>query len=317
MQRLLNHPAIAILGPALLGFGGAVLSISIFEDYGASLFVLLPLVVSFLSAWCWTLERNQSLWQCYGMACVSLIAVGVLILVMALDGLFCLVMALPLGLIIALPGALFGWMAGRKMSGRGGGAVSLFLCLAVPCLMGFENAVGPRPVVRQVTTELWVRGSIEDVWKTVIAFPEIDTAPKGIFRFGIAYPIRASIEGEGVGAIRYCTFSTGSFVEPITVWNEPHELAFDVTHNPPPMDEFSIYEDLHVPHLDGYMQSQRGRFLLNEKDGGVLLQGTTWYTHSIAPEIYWGAISDHIIHRIHHRVLGHIKDHVEVGMAKP
>ena len=43
------------------------------------------------------------------------------------------------------------------------------------------------------------------------------------------------IEGEGVGAVRHCVFSTGAFVEPITIWNEPRHLRFDVTAMPEPM----------------------------------------------------------------------------------
>ena len=61
------------------------------------------------------------------------------------------------------------------------------------------------------------------------------------------------------------------------------------------------------------MVSERGQFLLAEREGKVFLEGTTWYSHSIAPEFYWGLISDEIIHRIHSRVLEHIKQHAEAG----
>ena len=57
--------------------------------------------------------------------------------------------------------------------------------------------------------------------------------------------------------------------------------------------------------------SECGQFRLEERDGKVLLEGTTWYRHNMAPESYWGAISDAIIHRIHRRVLEHIRDGVE------
>jgi len=40
-----------------------------------------------------------------------------------------------------------------------------------------------------------------------------------LFRLGFASPQYARIEGTGVGAIRYCVFSTGPFVEPITAWS--------------------------------------------------------------------------------------------------
>ena len=54
-----------------------------------------------------------------------------------------------------------------------------------------------------------------------------------LFRTGIAFPIRAIIEEKGVGNIRRCQFSTGDFVEPITVWNEPRLLRLSVQKMPP------------------------------------------------------------------------------------
>ena len=48
------------------------------------------------------------------------------------------------------------------------------------------------------------------------------------FKTGLAYPLRARLVGAGVGAVRHCEFTTGAFVEPITVWDAPHRLAFDV-----------------------------------------------------------------------------------------
>jgi hypothetical protein len=69
---------------------------------------------------------------------------------------------------------------------------------------------------------------VQDVWREVIAFSPIPEPQEFMFRLGVAYPMNAKITGEGVGAIRYCNFSTGSFVEPITHWEEHKRLAFDV-----------------------------------------------------------------------------------------
>lgn len=128
---------------------------------------------------------------------------------------------------------------------------------------------------------------------------------------GIAYPIEARIEGHGVGATRYCTFSTGSFVEPITEWDAPNRLSFNVAENPPPMKELSIYEGIDAPHLHGHMVSHKGQFRLSQRGNQVLLEGTTWYSNRILPEFYWSMISDELIHLIHLRVLNHIKSHTE------
>ncbi|WP_193213760.1 hypothetical protein [Luteolibacter marinus] len=311
MQRLLNHKLTAIFLPALIGMGGAALSIKGFEEYGWSLFVGLPVAVSFLSAFCWSYRRPMSFGSAYGVASLSILALGGLIMIFALDGLICLLMALPLAMALGLVGAAAGRFVGSSIGAAGRSTILSLLCLAFPLLVGFEHATAPEPELREVTTSVLVDARIEDVWDTVIAFPEIHGTPEAIFRLGIAYPVKASIEGHGVGAIRYCTFSTGSFVEPVTEWDAPRRLSFDVTENPPAMKEFSLYDDLHAPHLHGYMTSKKGQFRLSEKDGRVLLEGTTWYTHRIAPAFYWGVVSDEIIHRIHLRVLGHIKRHAE------
>ena len=65
------------------------------------------------------------------------------------------------------------------------------------------------------------------VWPRVIAFAPMDAPRDLIFRAGVAYPVRAYIDGAGVGATRYCVFSTGAFVEPITRWEPGVALAFD------------------------------------------------------------------------------------------
>lgn len=307
MQKVLNHKATAIFIPALIGLGGGELSVRGFELYGWSLFLGLPIVVSFLSAFFWCFKRKKSFGIAYGVSCLSILALGGLILVFALDGLICLLMALPLAIALALIGAALGRLAGSSMGGPTGASIASLLTISFPFLVGFEHATAPEPRIRKVSTSVVIDANIEDVWDTVIAFPEITDPPKGLFRLGIAYPIEARIEGEDVGAIRYCTFSTGSFVEPITEWNAPHRLSFDVTENPPPMKEISIYGDLDAPHLHDHMISKKGQFRLSERDGKVLLEGTTWYTHSISPEFYWGLVSDEIIYRIHLRVLNHIK----------
>jgi hypothetical protein len=150
------------------------------------------------------------------------------------------------------------------------------------------------------------------VWKHVVAFDDITEEPAWYFRGGIAYPLRATIAGTGVGAIRRCEFSTGAFVEPITAWDEPHRLAFDVTSQPPPLRELSIYNKVYAPHIDGYFTSSRGEFrLIPTASGGTRLEGHTWYSVAISPQGYWRVMSEVILHRIHRRVLDQVKREAE------
>jgi hypothetical protein len=74
------------------------------------------------------------------------------------------------------------------------------------------------------------------------------------------------------------------------------------------MQEWSPYEDVYAPHLHDTIMSQRGEFQLIPADGGgTTLRGTTWYTLDLSPSPYWHLWSDAVVHRIHSRVLKHIK----------
>lgn len=154
------------------------------------------------------------------------------------------------------------------------------------------------------------------VWRQVVEVSELPLPTEALFRLGIAYPVRARIDGRGVGAVRRCELSTGPFVGPITVWEEARRLAFDVTENPAPMEEWAPYRQVHPPHLDGFLVSQRGQFPLEPTaDGGTLLQGATWYRHHLWPAAYWRVWSDIIIHTIHRRVLNHVKSLRRIGIC--
>jgi hypothetical protein len=81
-----------------------------------------------------------------------------------------------------------------------------------------------------------------------------------------------------------------------------------VTQNPDPMEEWTPYHHIHPPHLTGYLASKEGQFqLIPTSEGRTRLEGTTWYYHNLWPAGYWRVWSDYIIHRIHLRVLSHVK----------
>ena len=189
---------------------------------------------------------------------------------------------------------------------QSGGAVASLL-FALPLTMAMPGQ-SQAEVVHSAVTEIVVDAPPENVWEHVISFPDLPPPSDWLMKTGIACPVRARIEGEGVGAVRYCEFTTGAFVEPITVWNPPYHLAFDVTEQPPPMHEWSPYQHVHAPHLADSMKSRRGEFRLERLPGNkTRLVGTTWYSLDMAPQMYWKRFSDVIIGRVHTRVLNHIR----------
>jgi hypothetical protein len=246
------------------------------------------------------------------VAATAVTFAGVLCVLMAVEGVICVIMAAPLAYPLALFGALIGHWIQRERWNRAGRDVARLYgitALALPLLMLGEAQGGGEPPLVEATTSVIVHAPPAVVWRHVIAFRDLPPPQEAVFLAGIAYPVRARLEGTGVGAVRYCEFSTGPFVEPITVWDENRRLAFDVVAQPHPMREWSPYAGLEPAHLNGFFQSRRGEFRLTPLDGGraTLLEGTTWYQHDIWPATYWRLWSDWLIHSIHRRVLEHIR----------
>jgi uncharacterized membrane protein YhaH (DUF805 family) len=288
--------------------GLVLLSANVLESYGFGVFVAAPFVQGWLAAVLYGLPGRRSIGDCLKVAIVSLILAGFVLFLFAMEGLICILMAAPIGLALGVLGGLVGYaVQSRPWANDSAAAMILGLVVVMPSLMAAESLSIPAPALREVRTAVIVDAPPERVWEHVIEFPPLAEPTDRLFRTGIAYPQRAEIHGRGVGAVRHCVFSTGAFVEPIEVWDEPRRLGFRVTDQPTPMEELSPFH-IHPPHLDNFLVSRQGQFRLERlPDGRTLLEGTTWYTNRMWPADYWGVWSDAIIHRIHRRVLDHVR----------
>lgn len=309
----LGSAAAACLVVVPVGIAVTLLSTNMLNLYGWGLFIAAPFCLGFGAALIYGYHEPRSFWGCIGVSVAAASFLGVALMLLAVEGLICLIMAAGIDLPLAAMGGAVGYILQRRPTVmRSAPAALASVILFIPGVLGFEHArpeLAPMLVVR---TAIEIDAPPERVWKDVISFAEIPEPKETIFRLGVAYPKRATIVGAGVGAVRHCEFSTGPFVEPIEVWDAPRLLKFSVTANPAPMQEWTPYKSIHPPHLIGFLESRGGQFLFTPLPGGrTRLEGTTWYQHNLWPAPYWQLWSDAIIHRIHLRVLRHIKDSSE------
>ena len=298
---------LAMLAGVLVGLISLGLTVYVLGDYGAALFFGGPILMGCVTGFVFNFEHRQPWGATVGIASVMLFASGGCLLLFALEGIICLLMAAPLLLPLVILGALLG----KAVAGATHTSLShtASMLLVLPLMAGVESTQAPEPVEHVVISHVEIDAPPDTVWEYVVEFPDLPEPDDWFFRAGIACPMRARIEGHGVGAIRYCEFTTGSFVEPITDWDRPNRLAFDVTSQPDPMRELSPYRHVHPPHLeDASLKSRRGEFrLVPLPEGRTRLEGRTWYTFEMHPQAYWLFWSDTSIHKIHGRVLAHIK----------
>ena len=304
-RALLAGVGAGVLTGVALGASGTVA----LETYGLSLFAATPFVSGAVSAFVST-RLNPRSGSSTAVVLCTLGALAATFVLVAFEGIVCLAMATPL----MIPLAMLGGLLGEALARAGAGRATIALMIAVvPGGQVVDAATASAPL-REVLTTIEIAESPETVWRNVVVFSEIDSPPTWYFRLGLSYPLRARIEGTGVGATRYCEFTTGAFVEPITAWEEPTRLAFDVVSQPPPLREWSPYRTIYAPHVRGFFTTSRGEFqLVRLPSGHTRLEGRTWYSLRMQPQGYWTAIADAILHRIHWRVLAHIKSESEIS----
>lgn len=305
-----RHPALAaVLLANLIAAPLAWLAMLALGQYGWGLFVGLPFFLGFCTVLFDRAPASRPLRRSLQVSTCSLLLACTSLLILGWEGLICIAMALPLAAPLVWLGAV---VALRVQQRTPRVAVSVHVpaafILALPAMLWLEHRQLDEPPIYSVNTAVEIEAPPSGVWDHVVSFDELPAPEDWVFRLGIAYPTRAEIDGTGPGAIRLCVFSTGAFVEPIEVWDEPRLLKFSVTSTPAPMTELTPYGDLQLPHLEGFFVAEGGQFLLEPLPGGrTRLIGTTWYRHGLWPAFYWRWWSDELIHRIHLRVLHHIE----------
>ncbi len=286
--------AAALLLSGVLGMVGYIITRQVSESFGAVFFVGMPFGIGLLVAFMTTYHARITLRAALWNGIVVHIALLLLLCAFMFEGVACIVMCFPLIARMSVLGGLLGWTLAHS---RQGDVIVSLLLLGLPGLVGFDLASSHVPVPMSVVSRVVIHASPETVWKNVVSFPPIDEAPDPIFAL-VAMPVEARIEGEGPGALRHCIFTSGifeAFDEPISTWRPPYELSFKVRAQPQSIDE--------------YIDVRGGLFRITDTgDGTTMLEGETWYEMKLRPVRYFGAWGQLLLHKIHMRVLEHIRN---------
>ena len=281
-----------------------VIGVYVRRLYSAGLFLGTPFTIGYISAYVFNARGVQTMSHTIQVAFLGVVIVAGAMLLFALEGAVCLALAFPLAGLFAVPGAVLGRAVAlrRAEPALGAGGVAVLTPLVVLA------APPQRAPLHEVVTVVEIDAPPAVVWRHVVTFPQLPPTRDWLFRAGVAAPTGARIDGTGVGATRYCDFTTGSFVEPVTAWEENRRLEFDIAAQAPPMREWSPYRRVNPPHLDGYFRATHGAFRLTPLPGGrTRLEGRTRYVVEMFPQGYWTVTAGYIVGTIHALVLRHIK----------
>jgi prepilin signal peptidase PulO-like enzyme (type II secretory pathway) len=304
----LRHVVLGLLSGMTIIVGAVVVSASTFGAYGWGLFVMTPFLAGFTTGWFANRRADLSMGQTAGLV----VAAGALgcaaLLALALEGLMCIILIIPLGAAMAfLGGAL-----GRALARLGQDPTTPFASVAaLPLIFMIEAAVPPQLTIN-ASEHVDIAASPAAVWAVVTADRPIAAPPGIVGQAGLAYAIGSHLEGEGVGSMGVGYFSTGEARAEVTVWQPHRELALRVLSQPPAMEEMSPYRRVHAPHVEGYFITQGSRWTLQPlPNGQTRLTLSAAHELRIDPVPYWGPIARWAIAQNMQRVLGDIEREAE------
>lgn len=295
---------LAALICALLGLPIAYFSVSLNSLYGYSLFLLSPLLLGFFSVLFYGRKHACNLKTALLISGLSTLLLCVLLLVVAIEGVFCILMASPLVFLLVFIGAFLGYqILQSRLKKQNKTRLMISLPILLPLLMLAESNMNIEPPVIAVTTTTEIQASPVRVWDALVHLKEIPTDQDKLFSLGINHPLKVSIiKNETTRKMtRYVHFAMGEVVEePIEAWEDAKLLGFSVKTHLPVMKELSPYAWLNPPHVDQHFAAQAGEFRLVGLDTNrTRLESTTWYRHNVWPIQYWTLWSNFMLHRVH------------------
>jgi hypothetical protein len=277
---------------ARLFFGWDLESSAVFEVMTSSFILGVPVALGFVTIWLGEYREKPS-WQ----ACLirpweaAFLCLGAC-LVLAWEGLICVVLWVPLVVVLSSFGGVLAGLAWRVFRTDR----TRIFCLAVVALAPFaaapvENLRSAATEIRHVDTHIDIRATPHRVWDQIKSVPLITGREQRfdiIHLLGFPRPLEARLEGDGIGAVRYATFEGDVlFLETITEWTPDRSLAFSIhadTKNIPPttFDEHVTIGGPYFDVLDGAYQIEElgdGVVRLHLSSRQRLSTGFNFYSH--------------------------------------
>jgi uncharacterized protein YndB with AHSA1/START domain len=254
--------------------------------------ILLPMAMGLIAAYCWA-PLSLRIWEhLVGWSVAAIIApLGAYLFWH--EGAVCLVIGSPLLFVFGFAGVMLGRLWFRTPKSHLQLSLLPLLTLAI-----FAEGKFRTDELAVMTDRLIVHAPATEVWKHVVAFPPITSAPDyWLNRIGLPAAVGTTCEGTFVGADRRCIFTNGLvFQETVSAIDPPHLLTFDIIDQP------------HDPELLGHLTVHRGQFELEDnRDGTTTLVGRSWYTLHMRPLCYFDWWARDITSHVHLRVMNHIR----------
>src|SRR5579859_1056044 len=231
----------------------------------------LPFAMGFTAVLLAEIGNRQRIWAWFYLPLVPLVGTLLGVWLLLLEGLPCIIMFIPLGMVLSVLGGVAGGLAGRSLHSRWSRSSSLACVMVLPFLVApWEKQILWQENFRQVENTIDIHAPAEVIWRNIERVPAIHSDELPVSwtrRIGFPDPVEATLSYEGVGGVRNATFAGGVlFLETVDVWEPQQRLAFSIHAENVP----STVLDEHVRIGGPFFDVLRGEYRLEPLGNGMV-----------------------------------------------
>jgi hypothetical protein len=264
----------------------------VFRVMSIGFIFFMPFALGCLAVYIAEVKRAQRVWTWIWLPWLSVLAALGGTLLALLEGVICIVMFLPIGLLLGSLGGVVGGLAARFVRSRRRQTVTLACILVLPFLTGpWEKHVFYAWEARQVENVIDIQAPPEVVWRNIERVRAIRSGelPRSwAHAIGFPDPIEATLSHPGVGGVRNASFAGNLvFIETIDVWEPGRRLGFTIAAETDKIPATTL--DEHVRIGGEYFDVLRGEYRLEPLTKNVtrlhlssqhrLSTDFNWYAH--------------------------------------
>ncbi len=240
-----------------------------FQVMSVTFLFLLPTIIGALTVYLSSQEKAKNIAYRIVTPWIPVFLFLILTLAWGIEGWACWIMILPVFLLAASIGGIFG---GYLKTHRKKGRLNISILVLLPFLIGpIESVIETIPGIYKAYTYIDINAPAEKIWDNVTRVKEIPVEQdKGYLTrmLGFPRPVKAELNFEGVGAYREAIFTKGLvFHETVTEYRDSEKMVFTIKAYPHEIPSTTL--DEHVVIGGDYFDVLNGTYELEKLPNGL------------------------------------------------
>lgn len=240
-----------------------------FQVMSVTFLFLLPTIIGTLTVYLSSQEKAKSIAYRIFTPWIPVFLFIILTLAWGIEGWACWIMILPVFLLTASIGGIFG---GYLKTHRKNDRLNISILVLLPFLIGpIESLIEIIPGTYKAYTYIDINAPAEKIWDNVTRVKDIPIEKdKGYLTrmLGFPRPVKAELNFEGVGAYREAIFTKGLvFHETVTEYKDNEKMVFNIKAYPYEIPSTTL--DEHVVIGGNYFDVLNGTYELEKLPNGL------------------------------------------------